>query len=58
MKQNNLKTLKQIILSLSFAGPNIEVGGRLIDIPVEEFMNIYPSGYKDYKINNTVEKGS
>lgn len=47
----------EIILTLSFAGPNMEVGGHHIDIPVEEFMNIYPSGYKDYKINNTVERG-
>ena len=46
----------QIIFKLSFAGPNIEVGGHHIDIPVEEFMNIYPSGYKGYKINDTVEK--
>jgi len=48
----------QVIFSLSFAGPNILVGGRhYIDIPIEEFMNIYPSGYKGYKINNTVERG-
>ena len=47
----------QLIYRLSFAGPNIEVGGHLIDIPVEEFMNIYPSGYKGYKINNAVERG-
>jgi len=54
---SSLNTEGDLIYELSFAGPNMEVERNHIDIPVEEFMHIYPSGYKGYKINDTVEKG-
>jgi len=45
----------QVIYTFSFAGPNVEIGSGIIDIPIKEFMSIYPSGYKGYKINDTIE---
>ena len=45
-----------IIYILQIAGPNIYLSRGVFNIPVKEFIHIYPSGFKGYKINKTVEE--
>jgi len=45
-----------LLYELRIAGPNIHLSKGLFNIPIKEFIHIYPSGFKGYKINKTVEE--